>query len=114
MTNAMLNEMVLYIENTENLYPQYQSICLNIAKKIISKKYDRDLAVKAFGHLVESGMESYHKDYYSYTNIKWCELLTVAERKEVASELLSSANSLIMEYVNTRKLGVKWCDIINE
>jgi len=52
-----------YITSTGELYPHAQGIRKNLATKRARGEYKHDLAVKAFGHLVEAGIKRYAKEF---------------------------------------------------
>lgn len=80
-------ELHLFIENDGLLYrQQYQPIIKNLMTKKARGQYKHDLAVKAFGYLVESGAKKYAKDFGSPTQA-WHKMFDVSARKDVAEEL---------------------------
>lgn len=80
-------ELHLFIENDGLLYrQQYQPIIKNLMTKKARGQYKHDLAVKAFGYLVESGAKKYAKDFGSPTQ-PWHKMFDVAARKDVSEEL---------------------------
>lgn len=57
-------ELVLYIENDGTLYRQmYRPIVQNYAKKVVKRKYNRQLAVKGVVNLVNEGIRRYRKEF---------------------------------------------------
>jgi len=59
-------ELKLYIDNDGNLYrSQPLAILKNLATKRARGEYRHDLAVKLFGHRVESGAKKYNKEFGS-------------------------------------------------
>lgn len=84
-----VTDLELYINNTAELYPQRQSIWKNLATKKARKEYKHDLAVKAFGYLVESGAKRYTKELGG----TWHQKFNVPTRKAVAEKLTSSFES---------------------
>jgi len=81
------SELELFIDNDGELYRQQTlSILKNLATKRAQGKYKHDLAVKAFGYLVEAGAKKYAKEYGSRDQ-SWHKMFDVATRKRVAEEL---------------------------
>jgi hypothetical protein len=81
------NELKLYIDNDASLYrQQHVPILKNLASKKIKRQYKHDLAVKAFGHLVESGAKKYAKEFGSPSQ-PWHQMFDVATRKIAAEDL---------------------------
>ena len=56
-------DLIIFIDNTYSLYQQKQSIEANLAKKIVSGKYDHSLAPKLWMYLVDAGSKEYGKGY---------------------------------------------------
>lgn len=80
-------ELTLYIENDANLHrQQHAPILKNLATKKVRSQYKHDLAVKAFGYLVESGAKKYAKEFGS-SNQPWHKMFDTATRKLVAEDL---------------------------
>lgn len=80
-------ELTLYIENDADLHRrQHVPILKNLATKKVRSQYKHDLAVKAFGHLAESGAKKYAKEHGS-PNQPWHKMFDAATRKLVAEDL---------------------------
>jgi hypothetical protein len=80
-------ELKLFIDNDGDLYRrQTTSILKNLATKKVRSQYKHDLAVKAFGYLVESGAKKYAKAFGS-PNQSWNKMFDVPTRKRVAEAL---------------------------
>ena len=80
-------ELEQYIKNDANLHrQQHVPIIKNLATKKVRSKYKHDLAVKAFGYLVEPGAKKYAKEFGS-PGQPWHKMFDVATRKLVAEEL---------------------------
>jgi hypothetical protein len=87
MGDTEARELMLYIENDANLHrQQHTPIIKSLATKKARSQYKHDLAVKAFGHLVESGAKKYAKDFGS-PNQPWHKMFDTATRKLVAEQL---------------------------
>lgn len=88
MTDAhAAEELKLYIDNDGDLYRrQTTSILKNLATKRARGQYNHDLAVKAFGYLVESGAQKYAREFGS-PDQPWHKMFDVGTRKQVAEEL---------------------------
>lgn len=82
-------ELELYINNTAELYPQLSSIHKNLATKKARKQYKHDLAVKAFGYVVEAGAKRYVQEFGGV----WHQMFPVPTRKAVAEELARTFES---------------------
>ena len=61
-------ELALYTLNNGELYRgQATAIIANMARKMKQGKFDKQLAVKAFEHLADSGSKAYSKEFgYSF------------------------------------------------
>lgn len=83
-------ELALYTINSGELYRgQAQAIIKNLAKKMHKGTFDRELAVKAFGYLADSGSKMYQKDFgYSFKK---------SDRKLAAEEMLNHYMEQIQE-----------------
>jgi hypothetical protein len=80
-------ELELYINNDGNLYRQQTtSLLKNLIAKRARGEYKHDLAVKAFGYLVEAGAKKYAQESGSPSQ-PWYKMFDVETRKEVAEEL---------------------------
>ena len=80
-------ELKLYVDNDYDLHRrQTTSILKNLATKKVRSQYKHDLAVKAFGHLVESGAKKYAKEFGSPTQ-PWHKMFDASTRKHVAEAL---------------------------
>ena len=81
-------ELKMFIDNDYALHKQ-QGVLIqkNLATKKVRSLYKHDLAVKAFGYLVESGAKKYAKAFSVGTD--WHTMFDVPTRKLVAEELAS-------------------------
>ena len=80
-------ELQLYIVNDADLYrQQHVPIHKNLATKKVRSQYDHDLAVKAFGYLVEAGAKKYASEHGS-PGQPWNKMFDVPTRKLVAEDL---------------------------
>lgn len=60
----LAQEVVLYIANHGTLYRQMtHPILVNLARKIVQKKYLKTQAVKAWEHLVVEGISRYSREF---------------------------------------------------
>jgi len=82
-------ELLNYINNEGALYErQTYPILKSLVAKRARGEYKHDLAVKAFGHLVESGAKKYTQEYeYGSSNPPWHKLFDASTRKQVAEAL---------------------------
>jgi len=95
--HAEQEELKVFIDNDGQLYRQMTtSIHKNLVTKIAKGVYDKTLAEKAWGHLVEAGAKKYAKDAGS--GAAWHTMFSVADRREVARELNE-------EFLTEQKLG---------
>lgn len=79
-------ELELFINNDASLHrQQHVPILKNLATKKARGLYKHDLAVKAFGYLVEAGAKKYAAEFDSPGN--WHKIFSVPTRKAVAEEL---------------------------
>jgi hypothetical protein len=80
-------ELKLYIDNDSSLYArQTTSILKNLATKKARGQYKHDLAVKAFGYLVQAGAKKY-ADEFEPTLRVWHQIFDAPTRKAVAEAL---------------------------
>jgi hypothetical protein len=85
--SAESTELRLFIDNDADLHRQIAtSIYKNLATKKARGEYRHDLAVKAFGYLVEAGAKKYAKEFGG----TWHQMFDVATRRAVAEELTDS------------------------
>ena len=76
-----------YIRSSRELHALHKSIWKNLATKRARGEYKHDLAVKAFGHLVEESVKRYAKEFgISHPR----EMFDKATRKLVAEQLTES------------------------
>ncbi len=80
-------ELELFIDNDGDLHRQMTT---PIHKNLITKKargeYKHDLAVKAFGHLMDAGAKRYAKEFGGV----WHQMFSPATRREVAERFTRS------------------------
>ncbi len=81
-------DLELYIVNTAELYPQFQSIQKNLATKKAKGAYDAALAIKLFMYLVESGAKQYVKEMG--ITLPWHKVFPVPSRREISKSLRDS------------------------
>ena len=83
-------ELALYTINTGELYRgQGLAIIANLAKKMKQGKFNKELAVKAFEYLADSGSKMYDKDFgYRFSK---------SDRKLAAEEILEHYMEQITE-----------------
>lgn len=86
INNEMVNELVLYINNTRNVYENIQLVCKNLARKKCKGIYDEQKAVKAFYNLVNYAQQQYYREFGGAS--AWYLLANTATRQAVAKELL--------------------------
>jgi hypothetical protein len=79
------NDLELYIKNKAALHAQHTTINKNLATKKVRSQYDHDLAVKAFGYLVENGAKKYTAE--SGSRLPWHKMFDVPTRKLAAEGL---------------------------
>tara|TARA_Y100001938_G_scaffold115099_1_gene158309 strand:+ start:276 stop:743 length:468 start_codon:yes stop_codon:yes gene_type:complete len=72
-------ELQLYIENDSRLYHQFESIRLNLVRKIAKGVYQHDRAAKHFQYLSDAGSKLYEQEFGH--------AFDVATRKETAQSL---------------------------
>ncbi len=83
-------ELKLFIDNDGTLYrSQTTSILKNLATKRARGEYRHDLAVKAFGYLVESGAKKYAREFGD-TGMPWHKMFDAGTRKLAAEALTRS------------------------
>lgn len=87
----LVRELVLYIENTSELYPQYCSLAKNYARKKKLGSYDQELAVKGVVNLVRAGITKYKQELGSLPKVN------ADEKWLVATELLAGMEELIQD-----------------
>ena len=80
-------ELKLYIDNDGDLYRrQTTSILKNLATKKARGEYKHDLAVKAFGYLVQAGAKKYANEFEPTMRV-WHQIFNAPTRQRVAEEL---------------------------
>jgi len=83
-------ELELYIDNDADLYRQQTTpILKNLATKKARGEYKHDLAVKAFGYLVEAGAKKYVKEFGT-PDFPWHKMFDVPTRRAVAESFAKS------------------------
>lgn len=85
-TSPEAHELELWQENTESLYRQQQSIELNLAKKIVSGKYDHTLSVKLWRYLADAAAQDYTRRHGSGHGSSFG-IFTTASRDNLARRL---------------------------
>ena len=83
MGDIEATELRLYINNEGSLHSMAEGIRKNLVTKQARREYKHDLAVKAFGYLVEAGAKKYAKEFGG----TWYQMFDVPTRKAVAEEL---------------------------
>lgn len=84
---AETSELKIFIDNDGDLYRQQKvPMYKNLTKKMIKGTYDKELAKKLMMYLVEAGAKKYAKE--AGPNAVWHEMFSMADRKQVASELV--------------------------
>ena len=78
-----VNELILYIENTRELYPQLLLMHESLRKKMAKGRYDNSLAPKMFRHLVERAVRMYGKEILT-GQAEGLRVFPVPERNAVA------------------------------
>lgn len=78
------SELVLYIDNTGELYPQRRAILKSLATKKRKGVYDAELGKRAFLRLVTAGAKRYVKELR--IDQPWNRAFTVADRDEAAAD----------------------------
>ena len=85
VSNDDVRELVLYITNKADLYPQIKSVIANMKRKRKANKYDDELAVKAWQYVADAGVKMYDKEYGSGKGS--LTFLDKPTRKEIAVQL---------------------------
>lgn len=78
-------ELVIYINNTSELYPQYKACIANLCRKIARGNYDHNRAADLFVYLAEAGAKSYAREFDDVK--RWAQIFTPAIRREAAARL---------------------------
>lgn len=82
-----IDKLKIFIDNDGDLYRQQKvPMYKNLSKKMIKGTYDKELAKKLMMYLVEAGAKKYAKE--AGPNAVWHEMFSMADRKQVASELV--------------------------
>lgn len=98
-------ELVLYTENDYQLYrSQTLPIIENLAKKKAKGTYTKEGAVKAFGHLVQSAIRKYKKEFPTLDESEYLRGTVNAATKEMAARGLLDTYS---EAINDRAAELK-------
>lgn len=82
-------DLVMYIDNTYELYGQKQAIQKNLINKIKRGKYDPSLAPKLWMYLVQEGAKRWAQELEGY-NMPWHKLFPPQLRQE-AAQMMASA-----------------------
>ena len=96
VNNEMVDELVLYTNNTRSLYENIQLVCKNLARKKKKGNYDEQKAIKAFYNLVNLAQQQYFKEFGGA--YAWYLLANTATRQAVAKELLEEYIEDIEEF----------------
>lgn len=81
-------ELVLYIDNTYELYGQKQSIQKNLIRKLNKGSYDASLAPKLWGYLVQEGAKRYVQEMgESFQGMPWHKVFPTSIRQEAAQQM---------------------------
>lgn len=80
------HELVLWANNSADVYRHLQSIYQNLTRKMAQSKYDSELAVKAFMHVVETAAKDYVREHGS-PGEQWFVLFPKNIRLMAAKEL---------------------------
>lgn len=104
---VMAREFYLFISNDGQLYRQQtQPIIKNLAIKKVKGVYDRELALKLWGYLVESGIKKYKKEFPGYYRIDAGTKLACA--KLLASEYAEEIQMIVKKMKALKKSGKPW------
>lgn len=96
VNNEMLNGLVLYVNNTRNLYENTKLVCKSLARKKRKGNYDDQKAIKAFYNLVNLALKQYYIEFGGA--YAWYLLANTATRQAVAKELLEEYIEDIEEF----------------
>ena len=88
VNNEMMNELVLYMNNTRNTYENIQLVCKNLARKQKKRYLWWTKVVKAFYNLVNYAQQQYYRKIFFGGVSAWYLLSNIATRQAVAKELL--------------------------
>jgi len=86
MDDSMVRELVLWAQNTSELYGQYLSICKNLQRKYNKGIYDETLACKLWGYMADSAAKHYAKEFYP-ASAQWHKVFSMETRRAAAAEL---------------------------
>ena len=88
VVNDAVRDVELYIENCGTVYDRSTApLIRNYARKMSKGNFNKELAKVGFYHVVVDGLREYAKEFCE-SSFAWHKLLTVSERKMVASLLL--------------------------
>jgi len=76
-------ELVLYADNTSELYPQKQAIIRNLTRKVQKGVYKADLAAKLWGYWMDQAAKAYWLEHGD-PNQNWHEMFNAETRREAA------------------------------
>ncbi|MDD5539761.1 MAG: hypothetical protein PHG61_03615 [Candidatus Marinimicrobia bacterium] len=104
---VMAREFYLFITNDGQLYRQQtQPIIKNLAIKKVKGVYDRELALKLWGYLVESGIKKYKKEFPGYYRVDAGTKRACA--KMIASEYVEEIQAMVTKMKSLKKAGKPW------
>lgn len=93
-------ELALYAINNDDLYRTRTTLIIrNLARKQAANRFDRDLAVKAFGHAATDAAKRYAAEFGG----NWSALFKPADRKLAAEEMLDHYAEQIEEQAEELK-----------
>ena len=96
--NIEEREVFLFVDNDGEIYRgMIRPLINNYARRLVKGDLDAVKAVKGFVHPVEAGMKKYAREFGP---AHWYDLLTVEERKRVATALLASYSDEITDRAN--------------
>lgn len=78
------NELILYADNTAELYPMKKAIQLNLAKKKRRSNYERESGVRAWKHFANASAKRYVKELK--LDESWNRAFTATDRADAAKE----------------------------
>jgi len=96
-------DLVLYIDNTYELYGQKKSIQKNLIRKLTKGTYDASLAPRIWMYLAEAGAKMWAQQLEGY-DLPWHKLFPVPVRQEAAQVM---ADNFMSEYEDAQGSGME-------
>lgn len=98
-----VRELILYAENTQELYNQYQSIVKNLKRKAKRGIYDPVLAAKLWKYWIDEAVKRYNKEILGGSYSLRQSVFTMVDRKQAAKEVEAQEREDILAQTNPKR-----------